>query len=337
MVFSRILALILIFIPALSFSETVRLKNGHVVEGKILEKTDRYIKIDLDGTTLTYYTEEIDGIVKPAVSPPQTISLEINYPVELDNKTKQEIYDLRKSYVSQYGAVLLKKQYSPYELLANPNLLKSQYRYTPSDAVFGQIADNKPWWGTLGLTYYGIGQKSIEGPSEESRFLINPFLLVGLDDGQAYIVGDNAAEARGIYPRPTGLAWNTDRSFAQVTYDVSTFWSQLKQYNYPDPERHKFTLIAYNARDFGFNYLYVVPDSSSNIAGAARAPVSIRQLIHCGGSCGYPGGCNNMSPAQQELEIKVSGLPARVYLKLWKQEPSAVTQVADMIFVIDMT
>ncbi len=41
------------------FAETIHLKNGKTVEGKIIEKTKEYIKLDVDGITLTYYSDQI--------------------------------------------------------------------------------------------------------------------------------------------------------------------------------------------------------------------------------------------------------------------------------------
>ncbi len=41
------------------FAETIVLKSGKTVEGKLIEKTDEYIKIDFQGVPLTYFKEEI--------------------------------------------------------------------------------------------------------------------------------------------------------------------------------------------------------------------------------------------------------------------------------------
>jgi len=48
--------------PLVCFAETVLLKSGQTVEGKIVEKTDKEIKIDLDGVPLTYFFDEIESI-----------------------------------------------------------------------------------------------------------------------------------------------------------------------------------------------------------------------------------------------------------------------------------
>ncbi len=48
--------------PLVSFADTVVLKTGQVVEGRIIENTAKYVKIDFDGVELTYFQEEIASV-----------------------------------------------------------------------------------------------------------------------------------------------------------------------------------------------------------------------------------------------------------------------------------
>lgn len=59
-----ILSLTLVFtlILSSSYAASIKLKNGQSVEGKILEKTNSYIKIDFYGVPLTYFLDQIDTI-----------------------------------------------------------------------------------------------------------------------------------------------------------------------------------------------------------------------------------------------------------------------------------
>ncbi len=59
------LVALLLICPA--FAEMVVLKNGKTVEGKILEDTDTYVKIDFNGTPLTYFKDEVMAIRKDVV------------------------------------------------------------------------------------------------------------------------------------------------------------------------------------------------------------------------------------------------------------------------------
>ncbi|MCK9573494.1 MAG: hypothetical protein M0R20_03720 [Candidatus Omnitrophica bacterium] len=57
-----ILLLIFLLFTPLIFAETIILKSGKTVEGKIIEKTDKSIKVDIEGIPITYYLDEIENI-----------------------------------------------------------------------------------------------------------------------------------------------------------------------------------------------------------------------------------------------------------------------------------
>lgn len=52
------------------FAETVILKTGQKIEGKIIKKTDAFIRIEENGIPMTYFNEEIDQVIET----PQTVS-----------------------------------------------------------------------------------------------------------------------------------------------------------------------------------------------------------------------------------------------------------------------
>jgi len=255
------------------------------------------------------------GIEAPAVAQ-DAIDIPINPMIELDFMTKAQVLALRRKYIAAY-----------------PGLAPSDYK--PQEAVFGQITDNRPWWGILGISYYGNGKSSIEGPSEESRFICNPYLLVGLTEVNAHIVRGSSLAARPIYPVPVSLTWYGRKS-AQATYDTGEYWRLQREYRYSDAGKKDFYISAYNARDLGFNYIFIDQDRSRNLilAKPMADPGPITQFIHCGGSCGYPQGCNNMSPHQDELLIAVKAVPALVHFKLWRKQPKNARAQADMDFAI---
>lgn len=261
------------------------------------------------------------GSAGTAVKSTGTLWIILNPTIELDFKTKKEIYELRTRYVLQYPDLA--------EKLGKKN-------YVPSEEVFGQIIDARPWWGTVGQTFHGPGKRSIDGASEETRFLINPYLLVGLTPPNAHIVNDPNIAPAAIFPEPFELRWDISRAQATVKYDVTTFWNRASQYHFPEAQDHNLELIGYNAEDFGLKYLYVDAAKSSNVSSAAGGNiVQLKQFIHCGPSCGYPGGCNNMSPYQPELRVQVN-TPGTLHIKLWKKMPSTPSQQPDMTFIIEM-
>ena len=345
----RIIIIFIIFgfAATVSYADTVTLKDGRTFTGTIIERQTDYIVIFYRNVPLKYNLDQIESInddadddmddpdlqsrlksfqkqpqvesIKDdAVDDPEAqreISVSLEQPAEFNFKTKQEIYEIRRNRVSQY------------QQLAPSN-------YNPSEEVFGQIQDGKPWWGLLGMCYYGNGEKSILGRSKEARFILNPYLLIGIEEPNAVIIHSTALKPEEFYPTPTRLVWRQNGSWGQVTYNVTGYYQKELKYSYPDPQ--KLYLSDYNARDFGFNYFAIGSSRSENITATFDKVIPIIQCIHTGGSCGYPGGCNNKSPNQPDLMIEWRRLPAKIYLKLWKGSPASATQKPDMTFVIDM-
>jgi len=244
----------------------------------------------------------------------ETINLTIKPPIDLDTLTKEEVLNLRVEEVYRY-----------------PELLFSSYE--PSSGVFGGIVDGLPWWGIAGQFYYGQGNQSIDGPSEEARFILNPYLLVAAEPCGGF---DKSRVSEELIRRPgfpfycpvTQLIWEPENAYAEANYDANC----VAQRNYSC-----FNLIAYNARDLNLNYIYVSYENSINISKSNRPDqvYAIPQFLHQGDSCGYPGGCNNMSPATPEIDgLSVVGLPARLEMWLWMDKPESLETSPDMIFVI---
>ena len=241
----------------------------------------------------------------------------------------KQVYKLRTDAVHRYSALLGDS-------------------YEPSDIIFGQCEDKKPWWGIWGMYIFRAGKKSPEGPSKESMQILNPFRLVAAEANSVGMLNPETITAADMKNPNFPYLWqsgpvrfNPKTASAAVTYDVTGFNENLKNWKTrlkTDVFVNGFALIAYNARDFGFNYIYLDPQKSVNMRRwASSEAVQIRQMLHCGGSCGFPGGCNNMSPFMQELDDnRFSKLPARAFLKLWKGEPDSVSQAPDFTYVIDL-
>ena len=51
-----------------AYADTIKLRDGKTVDGKILEKTGQYVKIDSAGVALTYYPDEIESINQGAAN-----------------------------------------------------------------------------------------------------------------------------------------------------------------------------------------------------------------------------------------------------------------------------
>lgn len=261
---------------------------------------------------------------------PGTIAIPITDPRDLNFKARSEILGERSRIVQSFP------------------LLKGTYQ--PSEEVFGHLENKKPWWGYYGMYVYRQGRRSIEGPAKESRFILNPYLLVGADATNVGVV-DVSTVTPDVLKKPgfpfvwpaKNLKWSPKESSAAVTYDVTAYEKSLKTFSKyvvnNNPHITKFSLIAYNARDFGFNYIYPDTAKGRNVQNRfkEKAPILIKQYIKVGTSCGYPGGCNNMSPLMPELdymELK-GGLPAVLPIKLWKQKPRSVDEKPDFTYTIN--
>ncbi len=263
------------------------------------------------------------------VSGPMVISL--NPVVEFDFKNKFEILRLRSEAVFQH-----------------PKLLDGKYR--PSETVFGQIEDSRPWWGLAGYHFYWKGENSIKGASEESRYVMNPFLLVA-----AHLFGDSlytlvydrweqslsseeasAKDEIPSYSQATKLTWWPQDRRVEVVYDLTAFFQKMYGGNMDlaDLSDMRFDLVAYNARDMNLNYLYLSLKTSANAEqqGHSAAPVKIRHFLHKGGSCGYPGGCNNVSPDHPAVQdINILKLPAFLEVFLWEKQPESLNIPPDIM------
>lgn len=267
--------------------------------------------------------------VGPLALIPDGSSLVLSRPQHLNYMSRKDVLQLRIDAVMSCRALVN----TPYE---------------PTAAVFDQIVDGKPWWGMAGQYVWGEGQRSIEGPSEESRFLLNPFLLVGANPWTAkiwdgtQITEDDLKNIDFPYTwKPQELMYWPRRRTATVTYNVTAFNGKLKEMDAKlekTEDNKNFGLVAYNARDFGYNFLFISDQSSSNIENRykVRGPIEIKQYIHTGDSSKYPGGCNNMSPAMDEIDkLTIKALPARATVFLWKKRPPRTTDRPDFTFVLD--
>jgi len=61
-ILSAALLLIVLSVPGASFAEKVVLKSGDTIEGNVIEKNNRYVKVDYKGAVVTYYPFEIESI-----------------------------------------------------------------------------------------------------------------------------------------------------------------------------------------------------------------------------------------------------------------------------------
>lgn len=83
----------------LAHADTLHLKNGNTIEGKVVEKTADGVKVDIGGVTLTYYSDEIASIDAVDQAAPEVVAeasaeapaeVPVEAPVEVPAEVKAE-------------------------------------------------------------------------------------------------------------------------------------------------------------------------------------------------------------------------------------------------------
>lgn len=243
-------------------------------------------------------------------------NIAVNYPVSLSYLTKKNIYFLRKQYVSQ-------------SIFENPD-------YEPSDYVFGQIEDRKPWMRAT-LCRNKNGSIDVEGFSEESRFINNPTVLVALEYPFFVTNPDfSDCDSKQAIMLPKSVSYNGITNEIVVVYTNLPVFIQNNSF-------YQFNGI--NAKDFGYDYFYLDKSKSTyqpeflNDINPSTQVMQFQNFLHLGSSCGHQGGCNNGSPRQPALEFtykseKYTQQNIKLYLKLWKSQPQSPDSAADINEII---
>ncbi len=235
------------------------------------------------------------------------ISIEINEHISLSEKTKEEIFDLRKDYVSN-------------SIFASPN-------YEPSEEVFGQIIDQMPWISTDFCSSAPDWIANIDGPAIHSIYITNPSIPILLD--LPYYLSKNDPNDRcstmTYYLTPLEATYSEEKKEVTVTYPLPHVMHS----------NAAFQLVGVNARDFGYNYIFLDEDKSTykikymEEDNVSNKVIRLEDFIHLGTACHHESGCNNLSPMKNDLEFQppepssVTKSKVQLYLKLWKEEPSS--------------
>ena len=238
--------------------------------------------------------------------------IRVNQPMEYNYLTKHEIYDIRKRYVER-------------SIFASED-------YEPNEEVFGQIVDKKPWYGSSAcniLNYKGDYHENIEGLSKVSTQVNNPNALVGVILIIRPWADENNEEfCNGEYNKflPVSLSYNEKENLILAKYRVSSKFPQYRAYIEGKKYGYPLKLSGLNARDFGYKYVYAFETNNIKMMHPERPSViddvrTFEDFIHLGTSCNYAGGCNNISPMQEDLTFLITDLPAEINLKLWKKSP----------------
>ncbi|MDD5097375.1 MAG: hypothetical protein PHU59_02650 [Candidatus Omnitrophica bacterium] len=130
------LCLTYFFPPLICFADTVVLKSGQVIEGKIIEVTEKYVKINFDGVDVTYFQDEIASINQGNVS--NAASKELTSLYEAFNASKNAVED--KGQLNEPAGLTQPAQPAVNEnSILLPGLEKSQDPSTTVQAAVSQL------------------------------------------------------------------------------------------------------------------------------------------------------------------------------------------------------
>ena len=249
----------------------------------------------------------------------------VNPPRELNFMNKEDIFRVRNEMIEAY-----------------PIFYQGDYRAEDS-SVFRQIENGKPWWGLKGLLCYGPGKLSIEGEADESRFIDNPFLLISVEEGFALPFMTEKGDCPLSYPEPTSITFDSDTMTFTVEYSISNHDETIEYLTRKNHIRFRnmrqYAFHGRNALDFGVPYVYATEVNNLHFLNGKNVSNTLyrfRDFIHVGGSCGYPGGCNNGSPYQPETEFQIDSYPASITFKLWRKQPQSTDEPADLTYQVNI-
>ncbi len=234
-------------------------------------------------------------------------------PIPLSYKSKQEIYNIRKNAV--------KKSIFNYDY------------YEPSNEVFGQIEDGKPWISMNCCILKDNPRSNIAGASEEARFILNPTALVQINFPFSLWCKQGQYKP---YIHLKSIKYIKDKKEIIVTYEKLN-QDTLSNNSY-------FSFCGINARDLGYKYAYVDSQKTTynlqfvNSSNISNHIVEFQDFLHTGISCKHEGGCNNGSPAQPMLDFENSHRAnspyeynKEIYIKLWKNKPISPNEKPDIV------
>lgn len=258
----------------------------------------------------------------PMVTTPQdgVISFPINRPQNFNDKTKNDIYDIRRMNVG------------------NSPLYPENY--TPSDAVFGQIVSGKPWYGKYdrpceaGKSNVTRGESLLSTTINNPNILIQPFPLAKTPNLPLDSDFCRANDTMLFVPRK--IEYTPSKKLLEITYPLDEIIIGKNVLG----KRLWLLLTALNARDAGYNYITatgieggIFYDSTwdgTPYDNIGEIVFKFNDYIHLGTSCGIEGGCNNISPRQMPMEFELRSNPAKIRLKLWKNEPASRGAAPDL-------
>ena len=185
--------------------------------------------------------------------------------------------------------------------------------YEPSDAVFGQVADQEPWARTNGF------------------YITNPQLLITPTPPNTITPIDYWAADKNP-PGEQTIQHSVNKTTIRYNGISANHWMSWVS-------EKGIRLEDVNARDAGFNYAMLDLAASQNIdaeksGNMVRKPVPFKSFFHYGTNVS----ANNLSPAYPAMRIKLNDYQetAKLNIKLWRDQPPDNHTAADYTYIIEV-
>jgi len=228
---------------------------------------------------------------------------------EYNGKTKEELYAIRTKHVKD-------------------SIFFSD-GYTPNEDIFGSVNDKKPWRALKSeacrTSPDATDEEKTGGISEESRFINNPTMLIGVEKGLCY------------WTDKYDFCHDDLRFFMPMRIEYQPKYNMLTAHYRVRADYLPETFNGMNAKDLGYSYAYAEQYSGFKFKENANISTEVyqfRDFYHVGQSCGVKTGCNNGSPAQPMLNYNVQKLPAHIIFKLWNKPPKSHKDAPDAYYGI---
>lgn len=228
----------------------------------------------------------------------QAVSLSGGGPTALDGMDRGQLTAFRRERIEKYRQLgLFPADYSPF--------------VPPHDQIFGSITPGADW--LYSVPYY----------------VANPYLLIILVPANHVTPLDMRLDEVNVLYRDGVLA-ETIRGASARGWFEAAFSSDIAG---------TIRLVMVNAWDAGFRFIHLDPSLSRNVRPGKR-PDSVTRSWHSQHGIFHVGhyGKNNLSPEDQRgwVEIGKRDEPTRLHVKLWRSQPAAVSDRADLAFVFDI-
>ncbi|MDD4954536.1 MAG: tetratricopeptide repeat protein [Candidatus Omnitrophica bacterium] len=232
-----------IFIANPLFAETLLLKSGKTVEGKITERNDKSIKVDIAGLPVTYYLDQIESINGEKIK-----TLSNNEPATADTANKKELYDSGNPVMHTAQVPGEESEYTVLVNIAVDSMNKKNY----AAAIEGlkKAIEKSPGRSTAYLNiatcYHLMGQNQEALKYLEKAYSINPddATIVG-NLGTVYFTSGKQDEGMDYLRKAIAMEPNYGRNY----YNIGIAYYQQKKYKEAEESFLKAKELCKNADD----------------------------------------------------------------------------------------